>query len=188
MHPDPIVTHLTHAAVPARVSHRGTLACVAVTMLQIQLAGLSGALFDQMDHAGISAWRSMCRSGALTWHAAISIQLTLLPAMATAMVAMAGLQLAVAAARNAPARFALTAACHLSCLVVMIAGAALCARLFALSGSDIGGMASMLAAELLAGAALASGISCLAPRLLPFAFPSRRPAALVSAAPSGGAG
>jgi hypothetical protein len=121
-------------------------------------AGLIGACLDQWDHLGVSAWRSMCRSGALTWPAALSIQFSLLPGMFVAMLAMAVAQLGFAA-WNASRNLALTLTCHVGCLLSMVACCNLGARLLWDGASTAAGLGLMLGLEVLISVALAVALS-----------------------------
>lgn len=144
-------------AAPPPCTPLGATLEISLAALPALAAGWLGALCDELDHGGLRAWASLCRSGALSLPAALGAQLTLMPrAMVASLGVMALASVTTLVRRGSGLK---CSACQISCLAAMAGSAVLCPIFLAAVrplGSRVAGMVAIeLGCSLLVAAVLA---------------------------------
>lgn len=130
---------------------RPLLAVTAAVWLRAALllgAGAAGAIYDELDHRGLSLWLARCAGGQLSLPEALALQLQQMPVAALAMsLALAG-SIAWLIGHRDLRRWLLGCSGYLACIGAMLVSIALCPAVLELLERPDERLAGMVGLEL----------------------------------------
>ncbi|MEQ1800995.1 MAG: hypothetical protein ABL989_03670 [Gammaproteobacteria bacterium] len=121
------------------------------------VAAFLGATMDEWHHAGFTTWMTLCQTSAPTPWRAVSLQVELMPAMATGLLAVMVWQW-LRVWLSGVHRPAMLLACQASCLLVMVFAGGLCAGLASAIDARAGRLLVMGIVDLAASLSLAGAL------------------------------